>query len=99
MGHTAVSTIKVSSVKDWYLGEKVTLSYPKVDEFVEIIKIKGRVCLLFKKDMAPYYRQIFIDPMDASLLGFSFNHQFYYFKVLSMGLRSSAHVTNGQAKP
>ena len=42
--------------------------------------------------MARYYRQIFIDPMDASLLGFSFNHQFYWDKVLSMGLRSSAHI-------
>ena len=42
--------------------------------------------------MARYYRQIFIDPMDASLLGFSFNQQFYWDKVLSMGIRSSAHI-------
>ena len=75
-----------------FLGERVTLSYLKVDELVEIIKIKGKGCLLFKKDMACYYRQIFIDPMDAPLLGFSFNQQFYWDKVFSMGLRSCAHI-------
>ena len=30
--------------------------------------------------------------MDVSLLRFSFNQQFYWDKVLSMGLRSSAHI-------
>lgn len=86
------NSVNDSINKDWYLGERVSLSFPKVDELVEIIKIKGKGCLLFKKDMARYYRQILIDPMDASLLGFSFNQRFYWDKVLSMGLRSSAHI-------
>ena len=78
--------------KDWYLGEKIKLTYPKVDDLVNIIKIKGRHCLLFKRDLKRAYRQIWIDPGDASLLGYSFNGQFYWDKVLSMGLRSAALI-------
>ena len=35
--------------KDFYLGEKVNLSYPKVDDLVGFIKDKGGNCLVFKK--------------------------------------------------
>ena len=59
---------------------------------VNLIKIKGKGCLLFKKDLRRYYRQIGIDFGDASLVGFSFNGQIYFDKVLSMGLKSSAFI-------
>ena len=32
-----------------YLGEKMLTVYPKVDDLVQLIKLKGRGCLLFKK--------------------------------------------------
>lgn len=32
-----------------YLGEKIEIIYPKVDNFIQLIKIKGQGCLLFKK--------------------------------------------------
>ena len=35
--------------KEFYLGEKVELSYPNVDDLVGIIKDKGPRCMLFKK--------------------------------------------------
>lgn len=78
--------------KDFYLGKKVALSYPGVDDLVKIIKDKGKGCLLFKRDLKRAYRQIPIDPGDASLVGYSFNGQFYFDKMLSMGCRSSAHI-------
>jgi hypothetical protein len=34
-----------------YLGKKIELSYPKVDDLVGIIKEKGPDCLIFKKDL------------------------------------------------
>ena len=86
------SSINDDVSKDFYLGEKVELSYPGVDQFVEIIKFKGRNCLLFKRDLKRAYRQIPIDPGDSSLLGYSFYGKLYFDKVLSFGLRSSAFI-------
>ena len=70
----------------------MSLSYPGVDDLVNLIKIKGRGCLLFKKDLRRFYRQIGIDVGDASLVGYCFNGQIYFDKVLSMGLKSSAFI-------
>ncbi|MEW8547203.1 MAG: reverse transcriptase domain-containing protein, partial [Candidatus Thiodiazotropha sp.] len=86
------SSINDNVSKDFYLGEKVELSYPGVDQLVEIIKLKGRNCLLFKRDLKRAYRQIPIDPGDSSLLGYCFNGKLYFDKVLSFGLRSSAFI-------
>ena len=54
--------------KDFYLGEKISLSYPGVDDLVNIIKCKGRGCLLFKRDLRRFYRQIRIDIEDSHWL-------------------------------
>ena len=48
--------------KDFYLGEQVELIYPKVDDFIQIIKQKGQGCLLFKTDLRRAYRQVHICP-------------------------------------
>ena len=73
--------------KDFYLGQKINLTYPGVDDLVAIVKTKGRGCLLFKRDLSRAYRQLSLDPGDASLLGYSFNGFMYFDKVLSFGLR------------
>ena len=82
--------INESVSKDFYLEEKVLLSYPGVDDLVNLIKIKGKGRLLFKKNMR-FYRQIGNDIGDASLVGSS-NEHIYFDKVLSMGLKSSAFI-------
>ena len=48
-------------------------------------KCKGRGCLLFKRDLRRFYRQIGIDIVDSSLVGYTFNGYMYFDKVLSMG--------------
>ncbi len=37
--------------KDWYIGERMKLEYPKVDNLVELIRLKGQGCVLFKCDL------------------------------------------------
>ena len=77
--------------KDFYL--KVNLTYPGVDDSVEIIKHIQQGCLVFKRDLTQAYRLIVLDPGDVSLVGYSFNGEFKFDTVLSMGLRSAAHIT------
>jgi hypothetical protein len=50
---------------DTYLG-----SYPTVDDFIEMIQLKGRGSLLFKRDRSRAYRQFFLDPADVCFQGF-----------------------------
>ena len=51
-------------------GDKLDLVFPKVDDFVELIKSKGKGCLIFKKDLRRAYRQISICPSDYNLVSF-----------------------------
>ena len=85
-------SINDSVSKDFYLGQKISLSYPNVDDLVNIIKLKGKGCLLFKRDLRRFYRQIGIDIGDASIVGYSFNGSIYFDKVLSMGLKNAAFI-------
>ena len=48
--------------------------------------------MLFKKDLKRAYRQIPIDPGDASLVGQSWNGDLYFDTVPSMELRSAAYI-------
>ena len=52
------------------MGETVDLVYPKVDDFVEMIKQKGRGCLLYKLDLRCAFRQIQFCPGDITLVSF-----------------------------
>ncbi|CAG2256649.1 unnamed protein product [Mytilus edulis] len=78
--------------QDIYVGEPVNLTYPSVDDFVNLIKLKGRNCGIFKRDLKRAYRQIPIDPGDINFVGFHWKNHIFVDRVLSMGLRSSAHI-------
>lgn len=78
--------------KNVYLEEHVELHYPNVDDFIQIIKRKGRFCKIFKRDLRRAYRQIPIDPKDYSLVGFSWKGHYFVDRVLPMGLTSSAYI-------
>ena len=78
--------------KNEYLGESTQIVFPKVDDFVELIKAKGKGCLLYKKDLKHAYRQISIEPKDYNLVSFVWNKHIFCDTVLSMGLRSAANI-------
>ena len=78
--------------KDFYLGEKVDLVFPKVDDFVKLIRAKGPGCLLFKRDLRKAYRQISICPGNYNLVAFIWKKHIFCDTVLSMGLSSAASI-------
>ena len=78
--------------KDEYLGKKTEIIFLKVDDFIGLIKQKGRGCLLFKKNLHHAYRQISIDLGDFSLVAFIWGKHIFCDTVLSMGLKSSAAI-------
>ena len=68
--------------KDQYLDEKISPKYPIVDNLVEIVRNKGFGCLLFKRDLRRFYRQIPVCPKDDSKLGCCFNGKLHFDKLL-----------------
>ena len=78
--------------KNEYLGESTQTIFPKVDDFVELIKTKGKGCMLFKKDLKHAYRQISVEPSQYNLVSFVWNKHIFCDTVLSMGLRSAANI-------
>ena len=86
------SSINEGISKDFYLGSKTDLTFPRVDDLVDLIKLKGRHCHLYKRDLKRAYRQIPVDLSDVPLLGYCFEGRYYFDKYLSMGLRSAAYI-------
>ena len=63
--------------KNEYLGEVSQLVFPKVGDFVDLIRSKGRRSLLYKKELKRAYRQISIDPKDYNLVSFVWKNTFF----------------------
>ena len=74
--------------KDTYLGEPCQLKFPTVDALIDLVKLKGQGCALFKRDLRRAYRQIPVDPGDIHNLGYTWRDQLFFDVVLPMGLRS-----------
>ena len=75
---------------DSFLEEPLSLLYPTIDDTVDAVVTMGRGCYLYKRDLKKAYRQFPIDPKDYPFLGYTWNKQFYFDTVLTMGLRSAA---------
>lgn len=73
-----------------FLGELLELIYPTIYAIVSAIVSLGRGCMLHRRDLRKPYRQFPVDPHDYHLLGYTWNRQFYFDTVLTMGLRSAA---------
>ncbi len=72
--------------KGTYFGVSMKLEYPKVDDLVELVRLKAKGCALFKRDLKRAYRQFPVCPGDYSLLGYVWKKSIYIDRVLPMGL-------------
>ena len=63
--------------KNEYMGEKIELVYPKVDDYIQLIKEKGRGCLLYKKDLCRAFRQILLCPLDYPIVSFIWKKTYF----------------------
>ena len=80
--------------KDEYLGEIVDLVYPNVDDFAQLIKQKGRGCLLYKKDLTRAFRQIQVDPRDINLVAFVWKNTYFVLQFFQCAVDQQLTVVN-----
>ena len=72
-----------------YLGQPCVYTYPKIDDFRRMVLRCGRGCFLFKRDLARYFLQIPLDPVEYHRVGFLWRGLIFFFIGLAFGLRHS----------
>ncbi len=77
-----------SSVND--LLERRTVALSSFDAIVDLVRHAGNGCLIAKLDIGSAYRNIPVRPEDWPLLGFEWQHFYYWDTVLPFGLASSS---------
>ena len=78
--------------KNMYCGEPVKLTYPTINTLAHRVVQLGSGCLLWKCDLARYFRQVPLCPCDYCLIGIRWRGLLYFDKVMPMGLRSTVYV-------
>ena len=78
-----------STPSDNYLGEKCLYTYPKLEDFQQMILACGRSCLMWKRDLARYFLQLPLDPTEYCHTGAIWRGLFFFFVSLMFGLRHS----------
>lgn len=84
------SSVNDSISTDSFLADPFNLSYPTVDQIAAAVVWHGRCCSLYKRDLRQAYCQFPVDPYGCDLFGYTWNNQYYFNTVLTMGLRSAA---------
>ena len=79
---------------DSYMGESTVYTYPKVEDFRVLVLKSGRGAYMWKRDLARFYLQLPMDPVDYDKVAMIWRGVFFFFVGLAFGLRHSG--LNGQ---
>ena len=74
---------------EYYMGVKTVYTYPKIEDFKDIIIKCGKGCYLWKRDLARYYLQLPLDPTEYRYTGAIWRGTYFFFTSLMFGLRHS----------
>ena len=72
---------------DQYMGQPISFSYPKIEDFKSLVLSMGKGCFIWKRDLSRYFLQIPLDPVEYNLMGFVWRCSFFFFTGLMFGLR------------
>ena len=72
---------------DQYLGQPISFSYPKIEDFKRLVLTMGVGCFIWKRDLSRYFLQIPLDPVEYNKVGFVWRSSLYFFTGLMFGLR------------
>ena len=76
---------------DIYMGRPIEFAFPCIEDFRRMILTCGQGCFIWKRDMARYFLQIPLDPLEYPLVAFIWRCTLYFFIALMFGLRNSGY--------
>ena len=75
-----------------YHDTEYEFTFPKIDNFADIIAKLGHGCYLWKRDLSRYYLQLKIDPYEYDKLGFVWRSKLFLFISFVWGCRHAGYV-------
>ena len=76
---------------EYYLGEKIAYSYPKIEDFQRLVLKCGPGSFMFKRDLSRYYLQLPLDPVEYCFTGVVWRMLYFFMVSLMFGLRHSGY--------
>ena len=86
-----------ASVNDGISSSLTSLTYPRVDDAVDLIKAAGKGALMAKLDLKAAYRHVPVHPDDQSLLAIRWGGATYLDTALPFGLSSAPKIFTAMA--
>ena len=83
------SSLNKITPQDYYLSYRAEYDFPKLDDLENMILEVGKGALLWKRDLARYFLQLPLDPVDYRRTGFIWHQNYFYFVSYMFGLRHS----------
>ena len=80
-----------------YLGDEYEFSFPKLDDFSNLILKYGSGCYMWKRDLSRFFLQLPLDPLDYDKAGCIWRGQLLLFISYVWGTRHAG--MNGQRVP
>ena len=80
-------SLNKSTPSDQYMGQPISFSYPKIEDFKRLILTMGVGCLIWKRDLSRYFLQIPLDPVEYNLMAFIWRGFLFFFTGFMFGLR------------
>lgn len=74
---------------DHYMGLPCKYTFPKIQDYKEMILSCGTGCFMFKRDLSRYFLQLPLDPTEYPRVGVIWRGLFFFFLGLAFGLRHS----------
>jgi hypothetical protein len=80
-------SLNKNTPSDQYMGQPISFSYPKIDDFKQLVLTLGPNCWIWKRDLSRYFLQIPLCPVEYNLMGFVWRCAMYFFAGLMFGIR------------
>ena len=72
-------SLNVDTPDKLYLGEEYEFSFPKLDDFSNLILKYGSGCFMWKRDLSRFFLQLPLDPLDYDKVGCVWRGQLLLF--------------------
>ena len=81
------SSLNNNTPCDQYMGQPISFSYPKIDDFKNLVLSEGQGCWIWKRDLSRFFLQIPLCPVEYYLMGFVWRCFFFFFAGMMFGIR------------
>ena len=88
------NSLNNATPSDVYMGQPCRYSFPKIEDYRQMILIAGPGSFMWKRDLSRFFLQLPLDPTEYRRVAIIWRGLFFFFLGLAFGLRHSG--LNGQ---